>query len=112
MNFEQRRIYEQSFKIQTQEKGCLGDTDIRVFVCGDDLRLLCRQRGPRLHDRNERHSNQRSPRGYLRDLCFEVVVMDRHPELRRLAAALLDAVIADQEQTEEKSKEEQHEDHT
>jgi hypothetical protein len=38
--------------------------------------------------------------------------MDRHPELRHLAAALLEAVIADQEQTEEKPKEEQHEDHT
>ena len=55
---------------------------------------------------------QRSSRGYLRDLRVEVVVMDRHPELRRLAAALLEAVIADQEQTEEKPKEEQHEDHT
>lgn len=39
--------------------------------------------------------------------------MDRHPELRRLAAALLEAVIADQEQqTEEKPKEAQYEDHT
>lgn len=42
--------------------------------------------------------------------------MDRHPELRRLAKALLDAVIADQEQTakvtEEKPKEAQYEDHT
>lgn len=116
MNFEQRRIYEQGFKVQTQKKGGLGDTSIRFFARDDDLRLLCGQRGPCLHDRNERSSHQLSSRGYLRDLRFEVVVMDRHPELRRLAKALLDAVIADQEQTakvtEEKPKEAQYEDHT